>query len=166
MRFFKDDHQRHFIKLPINAAHEEMQNLYDWFKTIDDKFALKEFQEQLFKKKNPKAKYQPLLIIPKNEDGTESTDKLHYVKIKLTSKYPTNEILTGVVLNHPSGLREAAQGIKTVDDIAKYIKYQSRIKCIIVPSKLWIHPPANTDVTYCISFKLLKVLVDVVPKKR
>ena len=163
--FFKDDYQRHFIKLPLNTVHEDTKNLYDWFKTMDDKFGTKEFQEQLFKKKNPKAKYQPLLRIPKNEDGTESTDKLPYVKIKLTSKYPTNEILTGVVLNHPSGLKEATQGIKTVDDIAKYIKYQSRIKCIIVPSKLWIHPPANTDVTYGISFKLLKVLVDVVPEK-
>ena len=87
------------------------------------------------------------------------------VKIKLTSKCPTREILTGVVLNHPSGLKEVAQGIKTVDDIAKYIKYQSKIKCIIVPSKLWIHPPANTDVTYGISFKLIKVMVDVQPEK-
>ena len=175
--FFKDDYQRHFIKLPLNTVHEDaqarvrgeathdMKNLYDWFKAIDDKFGTKEFQEQLFKKKNPKAKYQPLLRIPKNEDETESTDKLPYVKIKLTSKYPTNEILTGVVLNHPSGLKEVAQGITTIDDIAKYIKYQSRIKCIIIPSKLWIHPPANNDVTYGISFKLLKVLVDIVPEK-
>ena len=50
--FFKDDYQRHFIKLPLNTVHEEIKGLFDWFKSIDEIFGAKEFQEQLFKKKN------------------------------------------------------------------------------------------------------------------
>ena len=87
------------------------------------------------------------------------------MKIKFATKYPSNEVAVGVCAQRENGPRELVETY-TSDDVAKYVKYQSKVKCIVIPSKLWIIPPTgNTDTTYGISFKLQKVLVELPPEK-
>ena len=58
-----------------------------------------------------------------------------------------------------------APDIVTVDDVADFARLKSKIKCIIMPSKLWIIPPSGGDAMYGVSFKLVKVLVELPPAK-
>ena len=99
------------------------------------------------------------------EDGKPKPDRLPYLKIKLMSKYPTDEITTSVVIQKPDGTKELAHDISTVDDVADFVKFKSKVKCVIMPSKLWIIPPSGGDASFGVSFKLVKVLVELPAEK-
>ena len=163
--FFKEDYQRQFLKIPLDSSNPEVVEFMKWLQQIDEKMNKKDMKEKIFSKKNPKCTYQTLLRVPMTEDGKPKADRLPYLKVKLTSKYPTNEITTSVVIQRPDGSKEIAPDVHTVDDVASFVRYRSKIKCVIMPSKLWIIPPSGGDAAYGISFKLVKVLVELPPEK-
>ena len=94
--YYKDDFQRMFLKLPLNQNIPEVKELTEGFLSkIDKKFSAQKARDQLFGKKT-KHTYQPLIRISHNEDGKPNPDKHPYLKIKLMTKYPTNEISTQI----------------------------------------------------------------------
>ena len=164
--YYKDDFQRMFIKLPLNQEVQEVKWLTEKFLSkIDDKFNSPEMKEKVFGKKKVKHAYQPLVRIPLTEDGKANTEKHPYMKIKLSTKYPTNDIQTSVVLQHPGGDREAISDTRFIDDFQYYVRFHAKVKCIIAPSKLWYHPSTVADPMFGITFKLVKVLVEMPPLK-
>ena len=163
--FFKEDYQRHFIKVPLDSSIPEVSKLMEWIRQFDERMAKKDIKERAFSKKNPKCSYQTFLRIPMTEDGKPKPDRLPYIKIKLMSKYPSNVICTDIVTQSPDGCRQLVPDITTVDDVADFVRFRSKIRCIIMPSKLWIIPPTGGDAMYGVSFKLVKVLVELPPSK-
>jgi len=163
--FFKEDYQRQFVKIPLDVTVPEVAKLMEWLRQFDERMARKDIKERAFGKKNPKCIYQSFLRIPMTEDGKPKPERLPYIKVKLMSKFPSNTIMTDIVTQSEDGNRQLAPDIVTVDDVADFVRFKSKIKCIIMPSKLWIIPPSGGDAMYGVSFKLVKVLVELPPAK-
>ena len=97
--------------------------------------------------------YQPLLRAPGSEE--EQSDKLPYVKFKLQSLYPSNEVTTGIVVQEPSEEIRAVDA-SAIDDVVRWVPFRSKVKCFITPSKLWCHPGSLSEASYGIVFKRVK----------
>ena len=82
------------------------------------------------------------------------------MKIKLLTKYPTNEIQTAVIKQTADNKREYVDGVSTLEDFETHVKFLSKVKCMVSPVKLWMHPLTATEPSYGIAFKLVKVLVE------
>ena len=163
--YYKDDFQRMFLKLPLNQSIPEVKELTEGLlNKIDAKFGSAKVKDKLFGKKT-KHTYQPLVRTPLTEDGKPNTERHPYMKIKLMTKYPTNEITTTIFKQMDDGKKIMLEGIKDIDEFAYYVRFKSKVKCIIQPSKLWITPQTASEPMYGIAFKLVKVLVDTPPLK-
>ena len=117
----------------------------------------------IFGKKNVKYTYQPLIRTPLTEDGKPNAEKHPYLKIKLMTKFPTNEITTTILTETESGGKVVLEGIKDIDEFAYFVRFKSCVKCMIQPSKLWMTPQSASEPMYGIAFKLVKVLVETPP---
>jgi hypothetical protein len=110
-------------------------------------------------KKEMKYTYQPIFRTPVGEDGNPTTDKHPYIKLKLLTEFPTNEIRTAVVEQTGDKDRSLKTDTTTIDEFVKYFHLQTNLRCMIAPVKLWIHQNSPTEATYGLTFKLIKVLV-------
>ena len=159
--FYKEDWQRMFLKLPLDQKNQEAKELTtDFLMKLDTKLSSDKFkQEVLGVKKSSKYTYQPIVRTPMGDDGQPNTLKHPYMKMKLLTEYPTNEIRTAVIEQLDDGARFLKTDTKTIDDFTKYFYLQTNLKCMIAPIKLWIHQNSTTEFTYGLTFKLIKVLV-------
>ena len=96
--FYKEDYQRMFLKLPLNQNNPETQELTNGFLKKLETIGSDKFKETVFgTKKVTKYAYQPIVRTPTGGDGSPNPDKHPYIKIKLSTEYPTNVIRTVVV---------------------------------------------------------------------
>jgi len=161
--FYKEEYQRMFLKLPLNQTNLEVKSLTEGLlQQLDEQFGSDEFKEKLFGKKSLKYSYQPVLRTPTVEGETE---KHPYMKLKLLTKYPTNEIQTAVIKQTADNKNEYVDGVSTLEDFEKHVKFLSKVKCMISPVKLWMHPITAIEPSYGIAFKLVKVLVESQPER-
>ncbi len=105
--------------------------------------------------------YQSIVRTPVGEDGNPNTDKHPYIKLKLFTEFPTNEIRTALVEETGDKERTLKTDTTTIEEIVKYFHLQTNLKCMIVPVKLWIHQGSPTEANYGLTFKLIKVLVQL-----
>jgi hypothetical protein len=157
--FFKEDTQRYFIKLPLDdtAKCDEVKN---FFESIDIKFNNPTMRKKLIGDKS-KHTYQALLRTPVVEDDKPA--KLPYVKFKLQSLYPSNEITTGIVIQESTGGEIKPVEVSTIDEVLKYVPFRSKVKCFVTPSKLWYNNSCGES-SYGIAFKVVKIFVKHPPK--
>ncbi len=87
------------------------------------------------------------------------------MKIKLLTKCPTHEIQTAVLKQTADNKHDFVDNIKTIEDFEKHVKFLSKLKCMITPVKLWMHPITATEPAYGIAFKLVTVLVENQPER-
>ena len=158
---FKEDWQRHFIKIPLDGDDDYIKSFVVWLKNIDKKMNTPEIKEKIFNKKNAKCCYQPLFKVVLDDEDKIVPNKPPYLKLKMATKYPSNEITTSVFINNPDDTKNLITDITTIDDVAEYIKFKSKVKCVLLPSKCWIMNPItpNGDSLYGLTFKLVKVMV-------
>ncbi len=152
---YKEDRQRMFLRLPLDQSNNEVKDLTEGFlKKLDEKFGSKEFQDEaLAPIKNVKYSYQPLVKTSLDEG------KHPFIKVKLLTEYPSNQILTGVIEECGDKHRSLKPDTQTIDGFAKYFPLRTNLTCMIVPCKLWIHPVNASESYYGVMFKLIKVLV-------
>ena len=160
--FYKEDYQRMFLKLPLNQNNPETQELTTGFlKQLDETIGSDKFKETVLEtKKATKYTYQPIVRTTTGGDGSPNPGKHPYMKIKLSTEYPTNVIRT-VVVEQTDGSRFLKTDTETIDDIAKYFHLQTNLRCMIAPVKIWIHQSNANEATYGLTFKLIKVLVKI-----
>ena len=161
--FYKEDHQRMFLKLPLNQNNPETKELTNGFlKQLDEKLGSDKFKETVLEtKKATKCTYQPIVRTPISGDGTPNPDKHPYIKIKLLTEYPSNAIKTAVIEQCDDHTRFLKTDTETIDDIAKYFHLQTNLRCIIAPIKIWIHQSNANEATYGLTFKLIKIMVKI-----
>ena len=167
--YFKDDIQRSFIKLPLNQTIKEVQEFSNIIKELDDTLGSDEFKEKIFGNKSKKYTYQSIFRLPmdiEDEDDTNKNKKnnivrIPYMKLKLNTQYPSNNIITTIFLKD-KGKNEYKQvdDITDVDSFCKYVCYQSKLKAIIAPVKLWAQASNIKDASYGVTFKIIKAQVD------
>jgi hypothetical protein len=159
--FYKEGWQRMFLKLPLNQKNKETKDFTtDFLVKLDAMLSTTKFKEAVLGgKKTMKYTYQLVVRTPVGEDGNTNTDKHPYLKLKLLTEFPTNEIRTAVVEQTGDRDRSLKADTTTIEDFTKYFHSQTNLKCMIAPVKLWIHQNSTTEATYGLTFKLIKVLV-------
>ena len=90
--FYKEDWQRMFLKLPLNQKNPEVKDLtVNFLMKLDVKISSMNFKDLGIGGKGKILwKYQPIVRCTISEDGTPNPDKHSYMKIKLTTEYPTS----------------------------------------------------------------------------
>ena len=159
--FYKEDWQRMFLKLPLDQKNTEARELpTDFLMKLDDKLSSDKFKQDVIgAKKSMKYTYQPIVRSPMGDDGKPNPLKHPYMKMKLLTEFPSNEIRTAVIEQTDDNGRFLKTDTQTIDDFTKYFHLQTNLKCMVAPIKLWIHQNSTTESTYGLTFKLIKVLV-------
>jgi hypothetical protein len=137
--YTKEDKQRMFIKVPI----EEDSDLYKQLTRIDDKVKhhiITTNNSNLFN-----ANYDHLV---------KYSEKLGkpYIKVKLDTSYPENQILTEVW--HSGDGTKAQCQFDNIDDFALCVPFKSDIRMIVKVVKLWV-----INNKYGLTIKLKKIEV-------
>ncbi len=152
-----------FLRLPLNQKNKETEDFTtDFLMKLDAMLSTTKVKESVLGgKKTMKYTYQPVVRTPVGEDGNTNTDKHPYLKLKLLTEFPTNEIRTAFVEQTGDKDRSLKTDTTTIDEFTKYFHLQTNLKCMIAPVKLWIHQNSATEATYGLTFKLIKVLVKI-----
>ena len=150
--FFKEDSQRYFIKLPLDNS-SKCQEIKNFFESIDIKFSNSSMRKKLLGDKS-KHTYQALVRTPVTEEN--KPDKLPYIKLKLQSLYPSNELTTGIIIQECTGGEIKPVDASTIDEVLKYVPFRSKVKCFVTPSKLWYNNSCGES-SYGITFKVIKI---------
>jgi hypothetical protein len=176
-RFFKNDSERAFIKIPLDDNIPESAELIKMLIKLDELFSSKKFCEHLFGKKYEKyiKGYVPIYRKPVlNEDEDNDDDskkklskstipKYPYMKVKIDTDYTTGEIKTKLYrseLIDNKRIRTELQEIKTIDDFAREVCWNSNIRIIIRFVKIWAQPLTKKDPIWGATFKIMKVEVE------
>jgi hypothetical protein len=151
--YFTTEIQRCFCKLPLNQDDQEVKELTNFFKKIDDVLSSNSFIEKYLCKK---AKYNYQSIV---KEPTDTEKKRHpFIKLKLHLEYPSNKILTKIVEEEPDGDYNIVN-CENLEEFEKFFILKSSLKCVIMPVKLWIHQTNTNQFSYGLTFKLIKVMI-------
>ena len=147
----KSEEERRYIKIPFcherkkygdKVNYDEIKILYDNLLEIDKKCGSQEFREEMFDKNHNQYFYQPIVRIP-DPDEEPKLDKngnpffqFPYFKGKLPFNYNDSTIPEFKVLERVDDKRVQVE-IKSLDDVEKYIVWQSKYRLIISFSKLY-----------------------------
>ena len=155
--YFTENKQRLFIKVPLDLTIPSVKEVYDKFITIDSYLSSETFKSKILESsKINKYVYQPIVRFPEEE----SKNKLPYIKINFDVDYTDSSIKTILfksVLDGDKRVRTKMDNIVTIDDVTQHITYQSNIRPIIRPVRLWIQPSNTKDPNYGLKFSMVKV---------
>ena len=172
--YFKNDSDRTFVKLPLNNSIPETEELTKKCKEIDKYFSSEEFASKLLGKKWNKYTYQPIIresISYDNDDDDDNENskkklskqstlpKYPYLKLKIDTDYTSGEIKTKLYRSEMidnKRNRIEIQDIKTIDDFARVVCYQSNFRPIVRLVKFWAQPLTKKDPAWGATFKIIK----------
>ena len=173
-QFYKTDADRAHVRVPLDLNDDAVVEFVNKIKEIDSIMSSPEMMETLLGKKSKKYKYQSLYreAAVQEEDSDEETDKKKkpsaprppYFKLKLKLSYPDKKIESKVFESEE--IKETGKKIRTkvdiasVDDFANKVRYQSVVRCIMKPFKIWAHPLSKKDPEFGISCRLERIEVD------
>jgi hypothetical protein len=137
--YTKEDKQRMFIKVPI----EEDSDLYQQLLRIDDKM-----KHHIITTSNAN------LVNASYDNLVKYSEKYGkpYIKVKLDTSYPDNQILTEV-WHSGDGIKAQCQ-FDNIDDFALCVPFKSDIRMIVKVVKLWV-----VNKTYGLTIQLKKLEV-------
>ena len=159
--FYANDKDRSFLKLPVDLDDNEAKILYTQFEKFDARMSSTEMRKTLFEKKAKKYKYIPTVRIPQSdEDDDDAETKPPWMKVKLDTTYPDDEIKTEVwksVVGENNKRVRTQLEVSTVDEFSEHIRYQTNVRIIMRPVKLWAQAPTLKEPSYGVTWKMMKV---------
>ena len=168
--YYSDDSQRSFVKVPLDQSIPEIKQLSELLREMDEKIGSDTFKKAMFGNKADKYQYQPIFRMPQEEDEDTKKEpkkdygpKHPYMKLKIDTTYPDNQVKSIVFTSVMEGckrVRNKVDGIKSIDDFASHICWMSRIRPIVRPVKLWAQAANKKDPTYGLTFKIAKTEVE------
>lgn len=172
-QFYKTDVDRSHIKIYLDPSNPEVLEFANKIKEIDSIMSSPEMMETLLGKKAKKYKYSPLYreyTTPEEDSEEEGTDKKKkkydnppYIKLKLKLSYPDKNIESKVFLLEKSKDNKKIRtkiDASTIDEFASYIRYNSTVRAVMKPFKMWAHPQSKKDPEYGISCRLERIEID------
>lgn len=160
--FYSNDKDRSFLKLPLDLSDAEVNSLYNQLSAFDKRMESSDMKKTLFDKKAKKYNYIPSVrTTPVDEE--EDDEKPPYMKIKMDTSYPDDEVKTEVWLStlKENGKRERTRmDVSTVDEFSEHVRYQSNVRIIMRPVKLWAQAANLKDPNYGVTWKMMKVEVE------
>jgi hypothetical protein len=176
-QYYKSDADRSHLRIPLDVNNPEVAEFINKIKELDTLMASPDMGEKLFGKKAKKYRYTPIFReghVPVEESDDEdepkkakkpSAPRPPYIKAKLNLTYPERNIKTKVFeseLNSETNKRTRTklESIVSIDDFANIVRYQSNVRCIIRPFKIWAHSLTKKDPEFGISLRLERIEVD------
>lgn len=171
-KYFKNDSDRTFVKLPLDNSISESAKLIEIIKKMDEHFSSPKFAEELLGKKWNKYKYTPIFREPSEPEEDEDKPKnenenvkprLPYMKLKIATDYATGNISTilfNSVLVDGKRQRSKVEDIKTLDEFASKVSYLSNFRPIARCVKFWAQPLTKKDPQWGVIFKIIKAEVE------
>lgn len=173
--YYKTDNDRAHIKIPLDVNDPEVLIFIEKLQEIDKIMTTPEMLESILGKKAKKYKYSPLyrkvIITEENSDDEEDnkTKKIDkprppYFKLKLKLSYPDKKVESKVFESEES--EDTKKRIRTfvetstIDEFTSYIRWNSRVRPVIKPFKIWAHPLTKKDPEFGISCRLERIEVD------
>ena len=175
--YFKSDSDRAFVKIPLNDTIPESAEFIKMLMKLDELFSSKDFCLHLFGKKYDKYinGYVPIYRKPVVNDDEDNDDdskkklskstipKYPYMKAKIDTDYNTGEVKTKLYRSEMidnKRIRTELQDIKTIDDFAREVCWNSNIRIIMRFVKIWAQPLTKKDPTWGVTFKIIKAEVE------
>jgi hypothetical protein len=139
--YLKTELERAFIKVPLND---------DEFKTklleVDMLMGSEGFKQEHLGPDYDKYTYVTLVKTPE--------DKQPYVKFKFDVSSEFDEFTINTQINKLTGVNREFCHCLCMDDVVRYVKFNSDIRLIITPVKLWI---MKGNKTYGLTYKVNKI---------
>lgn len=177
--YYKEDKDRDFLKFPIDLSNSEMKTLYDKLFAFQERMASDKFRKETFGSKWKKYKFIDVCRTPLVDEDEDAPEKPPFIKLKLDTAWPDGEMKTkvysstqvektnsdGTVVRDSDGnpvmtrKRELLE-VETVTDFANHVRYQSNVRIIARPVKLWAQDPKMPDPNFGVTFKIFKVEVE------
>jgi len=120
-------------------------------------------------------KYQPILRTPmqmetvdsdSDDEGTKEVksviERPKYFKANFRTDYETGEMQTKFFMRKKIGdktIREPIEGVESISDAEKYVKYKGTVRLVMIPNKLWVMKNYEGK-KYGMSFKITHVEVE------
>jgi len=175
--YYQTENARAFIKLPLDLALSEIQQLVDKMKAIDTHFSSQEFAEKLLGKKWNKYTYQSIfreVIVDEDDDQKskvkgkyENKIKYPYMKLKLDTDYESDKVITKVFRKdtiNGEKKRTEISPFNNLDEFTKVVSWQSTIRPIAMMTKFWVQPITNKNPSWGVTFKIKKMEVELAQK--
>lgn len=165
--YYENDQQRSFLKLPVDPNNEEMMKLVSKLEEFDNLWGSDKKKKELFGKKAKKYVYNK--IVRESQTDEDQDEKPRYIKLKLETSWPDNDIKTQVynseLVDENSEKRKRTKvEVKTVDDFASIVRWKSKVRPIIRPVKMWAQPSSRKDPGYGVTWKIVKIEVEAAPQ--
>jgi len=173
-QFYKTEGDRSHLKIPLDLNDPEVNELANKLKELDHIYSSPETIEKLFGKKGKKYKFVPIYKENQateydSDDDTVDKKKVNKprppsFKLRLKLSYPDKKIESQVFESEkdPDTKKTIRTKIdvSTIDEFTNYVKYESKVRCIVKPFKIWAHPLTKKDPEFGILFRLEKVEVE------
>lgn len=184
--FYKNDNERNFIKIPFDPEQESCRQLETMLSSIDE-YVQNNNLTLLGSMAGPQGKflklfkYQPIVRDPPEIDETAEEDEANadkkkypdrerfkYAKFKLNVTYPEQKICTTFFIKSADPTSTDApreERIETASQLEEYVRWGSKIRCIVMANKFWAAKSKNATGTrpYGVSFKILQM--QIIPRE-
>lgn len=179
--YYKDDKARCFVKIPIDPkVNDEIKQMHDKLEEIDKYLGDEgKKKEEIFgSAKNAKQfKYQQILRTPmqmetvdsdsdsegeQNDVAKDVIDRPKYIKANFRTDYETGKMQTKFYMRKKIGdktIREEIEGVESISDAEKFVKYKGNIRFVMIPNKLWVMKNYEGK-KYGMSFKITHIEVE------
>ncbi len=83
------------------------------------------------------------------------------MKLKCSAEHPSSAVRIVVLAHDDKRNRLLRTDTQTISGIEKYVQVKIHLRCILNRMKSWIHLDIANEASYCLIFKLLKVLLEL-----
>lgn len=178
-KYYKDDVSRSFVKIPEDVNDPKSVDFFNRMDQVDKFMVSPEGKKKVFgsEKVANNYVYQPIVRVPEinyeeDEDDDDDAKKQkaknaknsdiprpRYMKVKIDLDWETKAIKSKILVKDETGKRVPVQGISSLDEVVKYIRYKSTSTFIIMMNKIYASKNKLGDSKkYGIGFKLVQSL--------
>lgn len=179
--FYKKDQDRQFIKLPYDTNQPEALELKTKLQEIDAMLEDVSTKGEILGRHADKYIYSSLVktpqdhvLIDEDDDDYKDTkkrkpkEKYNYTKAKFDIDFNTKELNTvvyktlGEVESREKGKKREQVDIKTMDQLANFVKFNSTVRLLIMVNKLWAATTADKSgkLSYGLGLKVIQIEVE------
>lgn len=180
-KWYPSDKNRAFVKIPEDVNNPKCVEFFKKLDEVDTYFQSNDFKKLIFgnEKIASTYTYQPIVRSPDStehddandesvdvpeiatENKSEKQDGPRYIKVKIDLQWETNNILTKCYVLDDSKQRTIVNDIATIDDLKKYIKFNSSICMVLIANKMYAaKAKVNGAKKYGITFKIAQCVCD------